>query len=58
MLKTHRILARALKVAMQRDIVTRNVATLVEPPSSTEEEIEPVSQAEARGLLGPGSGAP
>ncbi|MEU3033496.1 tyrosine-type recombinase/integrase [Streptomyces griseoaurantiacus] len=50
-LKTHRILARALKVAMQRDIVARNVATLVEPPSPAEGEIEPFSQAEARALL-------
>ncbi|WP_405677274.1 site-specific integrase [Streptomyces sp. NBC_01511] len=50
-LKTHRIIARALKVAMQRDIVHRNVATLVEPPQPSEVEIEPYGQAEARALL-------
>jgi integrase len=50
-LKTHRIIARALKVAMQRDIVHRNVATLVEPPQPAEVEIEPYGQADARALL-------
>lgn len=50
-LKTHRIIARALKVAMQRDIVTRNVATLVEPPSAAEVEIDPLTQAEAKAVL-------
>jgi integrase len=50
-LKTHRIIARALKVAMQRDLVHRNVATLVEPPQPAEVEIEPYGQADARALL-------
>ena len=31
-LRTHRVLSRALKVAMQRSKVARNVATLVDPP--------------------------
>ncbi|WP_411088349.1 tyrosine-type recombinase/integrase [Streptomyces sp. 061-3] len=55
-LKTHRIISRALKVAMQRDIVHRNVATLVEPPTVTETEIEPFNQEEARALLNEVSG--
>src|SRR4029450_2729018 len=31
-LRIHRMLHRALKIAMQRDRVARNVATMVEPP--------------------------
>lgn len=50
-LKVHRIVSRALKVALQRDIVTRNVATLLDAPTVVETEIEPFSQAEARALL-------
>jgi integrase len=50
-LKTHRIISRALKVAWQREIVSRNVALMVEPPSAAEGEIEPFNQAEARALL-------
>lgn len=50
-LKAHRILSRALKVAWQREIVSRNVALMVEPPSAAEGEIEPFNQAEARALL-------
>lgn len=51
-LKTHRIISRALKVAWQREIVARNVALMVEAPSAAEGEIEPFNQAEARALLG------
>lgn len=47
----HRILSRALKVAMQRGRVARNVATLVDPPSSSAEEVEPLTTAEARKVL-------
>lgn len=50
-LKVHRIVSRALKVAMQRDIVTRNVATLLDAPTVTDVEIEPFSQQEARAVL-------
>jgi integrase len=32
-LRVHRILSRALKVAMQRERIRRNVATLVDPPA-------------------------
>jgi len=50
-LKTHRIISRALKVAMQREVVTRNVATLVDAPTAIETEIEPFSQEEAKAVL-------
>jgi integrase len=47
LLQIHRILSRALKVAMQRGYVTRNVATLVDAPSASYDEIEPLSLGEA-----------
>jgi hypothetical protein len=46
-LEIHRILSRALKVAMQRGYVTRNVATLVDAPSASHDEIEPLTLDEA-----------
>ncbi|MDX2703943.1 site-specific integrase [Streptomyces sp. PA03-6a] len=51
-LKVHRIVSRALKVAMQREIVARNVATLLDAPSADETEIEPLTREEARAVLG------
>ena len=39
-LQIHRILSRALKVAMQRGYVGRNVATLVDAPAAGQDEIE------------------
>lgn len=50
-LKVHRILSRALKVAHRRGKVGRNVATLLDAPSVDEVEIEPLTQAEARRIL-------
>lgn len=50
-LKVHRIVSRALKVAMQREIVHRNVATLLDAPSVEEAEIEPLTREEARAVL-------
>lgn len=50
-LKVHRIISRALKVAMQREIITRNVATLLDAPTAAEPEIEPLTREEARALL-------
>jgi len=50
-LKVHRILSRALKIAMRREKVGRNVATLVDPPGADDTEIEPFTQAEARRVL-------
>jgi len=47
-LQIHRILSRALKVAMQRGYITRNVATLVDAPSVSQAEIEPLTLAEAQ----------
>ena len=47
----HRVLSRALKVAMQRGRVARNVATLVDAPTPRRDEVEPLTKAEARRLL-------
>lgn len=51
MLQTHRILSRALKVAVQREKVGRNVCTLVDAPSLHRAEIEPLTAEEARRIL-------
>ena len=50
-LQIHRIMSRALKVAMQRGKVAHNVATLVDAPSVRQEEVKPLTAAEARQLL-------
>lgn len=50
-LKIHRILSRALKVAMRRDKVGRNVATLIDAPEAEEPETEALTQEEARRIL-------
>jgi hypothetical protein len=50
-LQTHRILSRALKVAVQRGKVHRNVATLVDAPSLDPREIEPLTTEEAHRIL-------
>jgi len=50
-LLNHRILSRALTVAMQRGRVARNVATLVDAPSAAREEVQPLTAAEAKALL-------
>lgn len=50
-LKTHRILSRALKIAHRRGHVNRNVALLVDPPSSPEIEQQQLTLAEARKVL-------
>lgn len=47
----HQILSRALKMAMRRGKVMRNVATLIDPPTHREPEIEPLTEAEARAIL-------
>jgi integrase len=49
-LQIHRILARALKVAVQRGHVTRNVALLVDAQSASPARIEPLTLAEAKAL--------
>ncbi|MEU4235111.1 site-specific integrase [Nonomuraea sp. NPDC026600] len=50
-LKVHRILSRALEVAVRQEKVGRNVAKLVDAPGAGDEEIEPLSQQEARRIL-------
>jgi hypothetical protein len=50
-LKVHRILSRALRVAVRRGRITRNVAALVDAPSAASHEIEPLTREEARRIL-------
>lgn len=51
-LRAHRILSRALKVAMQRGRVARNVATLVDPPAVKRPDTAlPLTVEEARQVL-------
>lgn len=50
-LQVHRILSRALKVAMQRGYVARNVATLVDAPSASQADIEPLLPDEAQRII-------
>ncbi|WP_369053884.1 tyrosine-type recombinase/integrase [Kineococcus terrestris] len=50
-LQYHRILSRALKVAVQRGRVARNVCTLVDAPSLERKEVEPLTQEDARAIL-------
>lgn len=47
----HRVISRALKVALQRGRVARNVATLVDAPTARRTEVEPLTADEARRLL-------
>jgi integrase len=47
----HRVISRALKVALQRGQVARNVATLVDAPTPRREEAQPLTAAEAKKLL-------
>lgn len=49
--QVHAILRRALRVAMQRGHVTRNVAELVEPPSRGKPRTETMSVEDARAVL-------
>ncbi len=55
-LQIHRILSRALKVAVMRGRVARNVATLVDAPSAVEIELTPLDAAEARAVLAAATG--
>ena len=50
-LKVHRILSRALKIAVRRGRISRNVAALVDAPSAAAHEIEPLTREEARLIL-------
>ncbi len=50
-LVNHRILSRALTVAMQRGRVARNVVTLVDAPTVVRPEVVPLSTDDVRALL-------
>jgi len=50
-LLTHRVLSRALKVAVQRGRLSRNVCSLVDPPMMRRSEVVPLTAAEARTVL-------
>ncbi|WP_037787207.1 tyrosine-type recombinase/integrase [Streptomyces sp. GBA 94-10 4N24] len=50
-LKVHRILSRALKIAHRRKLVTHNVAGLVDPPTVDETEANPFTLEEAKRFL-------
>ncbi|MEV0039341.1 tyrosine-type recombinase/integrase [Streptomyces sp. NPDC050804] len=50
-LKVHRILSRALKIAHRRRLIVENVATLVDPPSVDETEANPFTKEEAKAFL-------
>ncbi|WP_369186077.1 tyrosine-type recombinase/integrase [Streptomyces sp. R08] len=49
--KVHRILSRALKIAHRRRIIGENVATLVDPPSIDETEANPFTTEQAKAFL-------
>jgi integrase len=50
-LKVHRILSRALTVAVRRGHVAHNVAKLTDAPSAPEVEMKPLTEEEARRVL-------
>lgn len=50
-LKIHRILSRALKVAHERDKVARNVCSLVDPPTLPPREAAALTADQARAVL-------
>ncbi|WP_308312476.1 tyrosine-type recombinase/integrase [Streptomyces sp. ISL-11] len=50
-LKVHRILSRALKIAHRRRVIGENVATLVDPPSVDETEANPFTKEQAKAFL-------
>ncbi len=56
-LRVHRMLHRALKIAMQRERAARNVATLVEPPRQQRPRTpEPLDVAECKRVLAAAEG--
>jgi integrase len=54
--QAHRVLSRALKVAMQRGKVARNVCALVDAPSVERDEVRPLSGQDTRRVLEAASG--
>ncbi len=57
-LKVHRILSRALKIAHRRRIVGENVAALVDPPSADETEANPFTREESKAFLAAAANRP
>ena len=55
-LKVHRIVTRALRVAVRRERVARNVAQLVDPPSAGYVEQQQLTRDEARAVLAAAAG--
>ena len=50
-LQQHRVISRALKIALQRGRIPRNVATLVAAPTLKRSEVVPFTAVEARKIL-------
>ncbi|GII63482.1 site-specific integrase [Sphaerisporangium krabiense] len=50
-LKIHRILSRALKIAVRRRKITTNVATMVDAPVANDPDIDALTREEARRIL-------
>ncbi len=55
-LQVHRIVSRALKVAVQRGKIRRNVATLVDAPRAERTEIQPLLPEQAHALVDAAAG--
>jgi integrase len=55
-LKVHRILSRALEVALRRQLVTRNVAKLIDAPTTEQLEQAALTQADAMAVLAAAAG--
>jgi integrase len=50
-LKVHRILSRALKIAVRRGKISVNIAEMIDPPSSQSSDQESLTREEARRVL-------
>jgi integrase len=55
-LKVHRIISRALEIAVRRGLAARNVATLIDPPSVKKKPMTALSRDEALSVLAAASG--
>ncbi len=50
-MQIHRILSRALKIAVRRELIARNVCGMIDAPTGEDNEIEPLDSEEARAIL-------
>lgn len=50
-LQIHRILSRALKLAVRRELIARNVCGMIDAPTGEDNEIEPLLREEAQDIL-------